>query len=152
MIGKVGDRDARPADAGTDERRHVPPGAEIDIGVGENHPFRLGGVIGVGVQAAREGDGVRSEELRIAAVLTGNVRAEPVVDLVTDAEAEDAGGVEAEVLNRRGGRSVEHVVEAVDPLIAESDIAAQIPSAEILDWRRCIHRGRHDGHVRGKRH
>ena len=41
---------------------------------------------------------VGAEELRIAAILTGDVGAEPVVELVTDAEAEDARGVEAEAL------------------------------------------------------
>jgi len=37
---------------------------------------------------------------------------------------------------------IEHVVQALDMLIAESDIAAQIPAAEILDrGRRVILRG-----------
>src|SRR5581483_170137 len=44
-VGEVVDRDPRTADAGADERRHAPPGAEIDIGVAENDPFRLRGVI-----------------------------------------------------------------------------------------------------------
>ena len=39
-------------------------------------------------------------------------------------------------LHRRGGADgVEHVVQAVDALIAEADVAAQIPAAEILDHR-----------------
>ena len=135
MIGEAVDRDPRAADAGADERRHAPPGAEIDIGVGENDPLVLGGMIGVGADAARIGDAVGAVELRIAAIFTGDVTAEPVVELVADAEAEDARGVEAVMLHRRGQGCVERVVQPVDALIAESDIAAQIPAAEIFDHR-----------------
>ena len=43
-------------------------------------------------------------------------------------------------------------VEVIHTLIAEPDIAAQIPTAEVLRRRRVILRRRHDrGHVRGKR-
>ena len=52
----------------------------------------------------------------------------------------------------RGEAGVERVVQAFDPLIAEADIAAQIPAAEVLDRRRRVCRRRHDGHVGGERH
>ena len=44
------------------------------------------------------------------------------------------------------------VVEALNPLVAESDIAAQIPAAEIFDRRGRVHRRGRNRHVRGKRH
>ena len=40
--------------------------------------------------------------------------------------------------DRRGDGGVERVVQPIDALIAEADIAAQIPAAEILDHRRRI--------------
>jgi len=153
-ISEVVDRNPRSADTGADERRHAPPGAQIDIGVAENDPFRLGGVIGVDAERRpRVGKVIRSKELRIAAILTGDVGTEPVVDLVTDAEAEDARGAEAVVLNRCGvADGVEHVVQTLHALIAEADVASQIPAAEFLDRGRCVHgRRRRDGHVGCKR-
>ena len=90
--------ETRAADAGADERGHAPPGAEIGVGVGKNHPLRLGAVIGIGAEPTDIRDRVFAEELRIAAPFTGDVGAEPVVELVTGAEAEDAGGIEGEVL------------------------------------------------------
>ena len=76
------------------------------------------------------------EKLRVATVFTGDVAAEPVVELVADAEAEDAGGVETVGLLRRGSGSRQRVVQPIDALIGKADIAAQIPAAEILDRRR----------------
>src|SRR6185503_1374857 len=100
-VGEAVDRNPRAADTGADERGDVPPGTEVDIGVGENDPLVLGAVVGVDADAADIGDAVSTVELRIAAILTGHVGAEPVVDLVADAEAEDAGGVEIVRLQRR---------------------------------------------------
>ena len=95
---------------------------------------------------------IGSEELRIAAILTGDVGAEPVVDLVTDAEAEDARAVEVQGLNRRRVVAVEQVVQAIDALITEADVAAQIPAAEVFDHRgRRVYWRRHNRHVGGKR-
>ena len=48
-----------------------------------------------------------------------------------------------QVLNRRRVGGVERVVQTIDALIAEADVAAQIPAAEILD-----HRGAHTGAAR----
>src|SRR5207244_8387855 len=111
------------------------PGAEIDIAVGENDPFRLGGAVGVGADAADIGDLVGAVELRVAAPLTGDVGAQPVVEAITGAEAEDSGSVEAELLRRGQVVGIERVVEAIDALVGEADIAAQIPAADILDSR-----------------
>src|SRR5260370_13892222 len=77
-IGEVRNRDPRGAGAGADERRYAPPGAEVDISGGESQPFGFGGVIGVGGEATGEAADVRSEELRIAAMLTCDIRAAPV--------------------------------------------------------------------------
>jgi hypothetical protein len=109
-------------------------------------------VIGVGTDAAGKGVCVRSGELRVAAVFTSDISTEPVVELVTGAETEDAGRVEAEILDGRREAEVVGVVQAIDTLIAEADVAAQIPAAEILDRRRVNHRRRRDRHVGGKCH
>jgi hypothetical protein len=80
--------------------------------------------------------------------LTGDIDPEPIVEPITNAEVEDSRSTETAgladghiVVSRTVG--VENVLHF---LIAESDIAPQIPSAEILDRRRRIHRRRrHDG-------
>ena len=46
--------------------------------------------------------------------------------------------------------AVERVVQTIDALIAEADVAAQIPAAEIFDHRGRIGR-RRNGHVGSKR-
>src|SRR5207302_4125164 len=137
-VGEVRDRDPRRTGAGADERRYAPPGAEVDIGVGESQPLGCGGVRGVAAEAAWEGDEVETVEIRITAILAGNIAAKPRVELITDAEAEDARSVKAQVLTRRSVGGVERVIEPLDALIAKSDIATQIPPAEILDRGRCI--------------
>ncbi len=48
------DVDAREADAATDERRHVVPGAEVDIGIGQEQPFRLAARVFIGGSGAVE--------------------------------------------------------------------------------------------------
>src|SRR6266704_4312678 len=151
-IGEVRNRDPRPAGAGADERRYAPPGAEVDIGVGESEPFGFGGVIGVSAEATGEADEVKTVEIRIAAILAGNIPAEPGVEPITDAKAEDTRGVKGQVLAGRSIGGVERVIQPLDALIAESDIAPQIPPAEILDRRRDIYWRRRDGHVRSERH
>jgi hypothetical protein len=95
QVGEVGNRDPRPAGAGADKRRYALPGAEVDIGVGESQPFGFGGVISVRAEAAGKADEIEAVEIRITAILAGNVPAEPGIELVTDAKAEDAGAVEA---------------------------------------------------------
>src|SRR3954447_8954802 len=45
---EVGDGVARRTHAGTDERGDAPPGAEVDVSVGEEEPLRLAAVIFVG--------------------------------------------------------------------------------------------------------
>src|SRR6202042_3715564 len=49
---KTGGRDVRGADAGTDERRQAPPGAEVRIGVDQSNPARIAALIDVGASAA----------------------------------------------------------------------------------------------------
>ncbi len=87
-----------PAGAGADERRHAPPGAEVDIGVGESQPFGFAGVIGVSAEAPGEADKIKAVEIRITAILAGNIAAEPGIELITDAKAEDTGSVKAQML------------------------------------------------------
>ena len=47
--------------------------------------------------------------------------------------------------------AVERVVQTIDALIAEADIAAQIPAAEIFDHRAARTRRRRNRHVGSKR-
>src|SRR5258705_11185826 len=138
QVGEVRNRDPRRAGAGADERRYAPPGAEVDIGVRESQPAGCGGVIAMGAEATGESDEIETVEVRITAILAGGIAAEPRVELVTDAKVKDARAIKSQVLARRSVGGVERVIEPVDPLIAESDIAAQIPSAEILDRRRYV--------------
>src|SRR5258708_17422456 len=97
-IGEVRNRDPRRAGAGADERRYAPPGAEVDIGVGERQPFGFGGVISVSAEAPGQPDEVEAVEVRITAILAGNIAAKPWVEPVTGAKAKDTRGVEARVL------------------------------------------------------
>src|SRR6266403_2691987 len=98
QVAEVCNRDPRPAGAGADERRYAPPGAEVDISVGKSQPFGFGGVISMSAEAPGKADEIKALEIRIAAILAGNIPAEPGIELVTDAEAEDAGAVKAQAL------------------------------------------------------
>jgi hypothetical protein len=55
-------------------------------------------VISVSARAPGKADEIEAVEIRIAAILAGNVAAEPGIELVTDAKAEDAGAVETQAL------------------------------------------------------
>jgi len=129
-VAEVADRVAAEADTGADEWRDVPPGAEVNISVEHEGPFGLaGGITVVREAAAGNGANVETMEIRRAPVFTGEIEPQPVVDGVTNAEAEQRRRVEALVdilyLNEIG---VVHIEEAANILIAEADIAAQIPA------------------------
>jgi hypothetical protein len=142
-VGEVADRDVRAADSGADERRHRVPGAEIDIGVREEQPFRLQGAILVGLRTA---DDIEAGEGGLAAIFAGHVETQPVVPLIADAEAENRRAVEV-LVHDVDGAGEQRVVETADLLIAHADVAAEIPaSGEILDGRQ-LHRGKHRRHV-----
>src|SRR5258708_11552554 len=98
QVGEVPERAPCPAGAGADKRRYAPPCAEVDIGVGESQPFGFGGVISVSAEAPGKADEIEAVEIRITAILAGNIAAEPGIELVTDAKTEDAGGVKAQAL------------------------------------------------------
>src|SRR6185312_15951506 len=134
-IGEVCDRDSRGADARADEGRDVPPGAEIDIAVGKEQPFRFGCGVVVCADETNERTNsrydVETRKAGVAPVLTGEVNPEPVVELIAKADVVDPAGAEAAGLRNKnvvvGGRiGIENVV---DGLIAEADVAAQIPAA-----------------------
>src|SRR3954451_17642024 len=76
------------ADAGADERRDAPPGSEIEIGVGEEHPGRVAAFIQIEAAAARTELGVAAEclERRARAVFSREIGAQPVVQGVADAD------------------------------------------------------------------
>ena len=72
--------------------------------------------------------------------MTGDIYPEPIVETITNAQVEDSGATETAGLRDGhvvvgGAVGVENVLHL---LIAEADIAAKIPSAEILDRRRRI--------------
>jgi len=94
--------------------------------------------------------------MHLGAVLTGDVGAEPVVELITDTEPvrHSSGEFVAELVHRQrrcviiGGR------EQLAASVGHADIAAQVPAAEILDRRGVVgrRRRRHNGtHVGGER-
>src|SRR5215471_1866596 len=120
------------ADTRTNERRDRPPGAEVDIGVHERDPLRLAGAVVVGIEGSRAGveEAVERVKARLAAILSGYVRAEPAVPLIADARAEERRTVEPALvqkaeLRRSGKRRMRDVVEK---LIALANIAAQVPA------------------------
>ena len=79
------------AHTGSDERRQTPPGAEIEIDVGEEHRRLMIAVIGIEASAARAEFGVAAEglELRAGAIFASDIEAQPVVPLIADAEADE---------------------------------------------------------------
>ena len=83
-------------------------------------------------------------EIRFAAILAGDVAAEPVVELIAETDAVDAGGIETEGLRAEWRCRVAIVrdVEVLHALLLKSDVAAQIPAAEILDGGGVYHRRR----------
>src|SRR3974390_1184136 len=89
------------ADAGTDERGQTPPGAEIDIGIGQGDPGRMLGLDVVEAHLRRpkalgwaeiDGPGIAADdlEIRLGAVLAGQIATHPVVPGVAYAESEKA--------------------------------------------------------------
>src|SRR5258708_17162471 len=87
VVAETGNPVIGRADAGTDERGHAPPGAEIDIGVSHENGLRLGGAVVVDQRRAGEGVGeLRAMEVGFAAPLSGDISPEPVVELITDAD------------------------------------------------------------------
>src|SRR2546430_11551935 len=92
QVAEVCNRDPRPAGAGADERRYAPPGAEVDISVGKSQPFGFGGVISMSAEAPGIADEIKAVEIRIAAILAGNIPAAPRSVLITGANAEATGG------------------------------------------------------------
>jgi len=105
IVGEAADGVARHADADADERRDVPPGAEIDIGVGHEQPFRFAGVVVVRQDDGAEAGDLLAVEMRVGAIFRGRVEAQPVVQLIADAEIDDrrASGF-APTLGVRGRR------------------------------------------------
>src|SRR5262249_51290412 len=72
-VDEARNRVAGEADARADERRDVPPGAEVDIGVGETDPLRLAGGVVVRVRGAVDGDDINAVEVCLAAILAGQI-------------------------------------------------------------------------------
>ena len=104
VLEVAADDDVVETDAGTDQRRYAPPGAEIGVDIGEHDPFRLAAEVSLGQRA----DTIEPLEVRLAPELPGDVRAQPGIELIADAEVEDATAVDAvrQVL-LRGYRSVD---------------------------------------------
>src|SRR3984957_20307119 len=151
---KTAGLDIRSTDAGADERRDTPPGAEIGIDVDQSNPARIAALVDVGENCARERRYIGAGKAYPRAVLTGDIGTEPVVELVADAETPGgpAGEPLAQLLQPAGRHRGVVVVEQRGARIGHSDVASEVPATEILHRRRrVILRGRRDGHVRGKR-
>ena len=95
VVAEAADLDVGHAEARTDVRRQAPPGAEIEIGVGHEHPLGLAARVVVDAWPAGGEDVVRAVEVRLAAIFAGEIGAEPVVELVADAETEKRRAVPA---------------------------------------------------------
>ena len=100
---------ARGADTGADEGRHAPPGAEIDVGVGEEQPFRLAGIVVVRQDDVAELGDLLAVEMGVAAVFAGDVGAQPVVELNTAAERVHRRAVELQELGSDRGAGSDDV-------------------------------------------
>ena len=90
-------------------------------------------------------------KIRLAAIFAGRIDTQPVVELISHTEAKGRGAVKTHP-SRLGGRRDNALIDALEILVGHTDVAAQVPSAEIFDRRRIILLRLHDGHVRGKRH
>src|SRR4029453_11641721 len=97
------------ADARADERRHAPPGPEIQIAVDEDDPLRLGGPIVIVLKRRYRAEGIEEPiegaESDLAAILAGHVEPQPVVPGVAETAAEEhrswSGGSRATANRRR---------------------------------------------------
>src|SRR5205814_3681866 len=95
---------------------------------------------------------LRAMKVCAPAPLTDHVRPEPVVELITDAEIEQRGTIEAHAGRcEESSVGITGIVELLEVLVGHADVAAQIPAAEFLDRGRRVHRRRRDGEVCGKR-
>jgi len=74
-------------------------------------------------------------EIGTAAVFAGSVEAQIVIYVVSDSKAEERGSVETFVdASDRIEAAVILVEQVTNPLIAEPDIATQIPTGKIRNW------------------
>jgi hypothetical protein len=55
-------------------------------------------VISVSAEAPGKADEIEAVEIRIAAILAGNIPAEPGIEFIADAKAEDTGAVKTQAL------------------------------------------------------
>ncbi|GCC42489.1 hypothetical protein chiPu_0026807, partial [Chiloscyllium punctatum] len=157
IVGEGRGLDHSGTDTGTDERGQATPGAEIGVDVDEADPALNAAMIGI-AQRARPGEReeVGAVEAHLRAILTGDVGAEPAVELIADADAVEHAAVKTVAIlveGRAGRQPVVGVDVQLGLGVGHADVAAQIPAAEILDRRGCIrHRGRrHDRHVGSER-
>ena len=90
----VRDRVPRPANAGADERRQAPPGAEIEVSIEHEHFRGVRAVILVEAGGAARTEFVIAAdhlELRRRTILASGIEAQPIVDLIADAEIDEDG-------------------------------------------------------------
>src|SRR5256885_1842478 len=139
--------------ADADERGEAHPGAELDVGVGHQHPGRMVGLVDVEAAAERAELGVAADRLErvLHAVFGRGVEPQPGIPLEADAAADEGGVAHLALIDAPARRPDERlvglgVVELLEVLCADADVAAQIPAAgHFLDLRRLNHARRlHD--------
>src|SRR6185437_8571828 len=91
-VPEIADRVAAHADASADEWRDLVPCAEVDVTVEQERPFRLAArVTIVSRAAAGNGADIEAVEIRLAAIFSRHVEAQPIIDVIADAETEEGG-------------------------------------------------------------
>src|SRR5690606_35620538 len=111
--------------------------AEVEIDIGHQQPFGLLTVVFVGPVPTHTSISTRiplaieSRKIGLAAIFDDGVRTEPIIELVTDAEAADRRTVETAVIEEfMAADDIETGMrQFVDALVAHAEMPTQIPSA-----------------------
>ena len=135
-IGHGVERMTGRAETKAEERREAPERAEIDIGVGHEHRRLVVEVVDVEAAAATWTEvriAANRLALRAAAIFAGNIEAEPATELIANTEREERRILQVELVDAPTFRPVEiaiglGVIERLEALRADADVATQIPA------------------------
>src|SRR5665647_601189 len=90
-IAETADGVTTHADASADEGCEIVPGTEIDIGVRQERPLRFAAEIAVGRVSRSGSSDIVAVKVGATAIFAGEVEAQPFVEIVADAQAEQRG-------------------------------------------------------------
>src|ERR1700676_3796536 len=101
-VGEVGNTNPGCTDASTNKGSYTPPGSQVHVSICQEQQFRLGGSVIVltiiGEAKGRGVEDVRTFEIRVAAILCGDIGAEPVVDPIAHTHVENSADIETDFL------------------------------------------------------